>query len=103
MTAIALGKLLDAGKIKLDKDIHNYIPNFPNQDKKLTIKQLASHTAGIPHNTPEREQREFKNTRDHLSPFEAIDVFSAHPLLFEPGVDFKYSSAFLAIPLGSLS
>ena len=92
MTGIALAKLLDAGKLALDSSIERYIADYPTQQENMTIKQLASHTAGIPHNTPERELREYTNVRDHNSPFEALDVFSAQPLLFTPGTGFKYSS-----------
>ncbi len=51
VTALALMKLYDQGKLKLDDDINNYLPfdvrnpNFP--DDKITFRMLLSHVASI--------------------------------------------------------
>src|SRR6056297_418329 len=91
MTGIALAKLIDMGKIALDAPVSDYVKS-PSYTKTFTVRQLASHVAGVPHDTAEREVAEFVNVHDHKSPFEAFAVFSSHPLLFEPGTEFKYSS-----------
>jgi CubicO group peptidase (beta-lactamase class C family) len=92
MTSITLGKLLDQGKIDLDADIHQYLPDYPKLPHKVTIKQLASHTAGIVHDSPARDILEFVNVKDHSSPFEILDMFQDAPLLFAPETQYKYSS-----------
>lgn len=91
MTGLVLAKLVDNNKVVLENPVSYYLKDLPYSEP-FTVKQLAAHTAGIAHNTPERETREFVDVRDHKSPFEAIDVFDKHGLLFKPGADFKYSS-----------
>jgi len=91
MTGLALAKLADADKVHLDSLVSLYVKD-PGYTNSFTVKELASHIAGIPHDTPERDHAEFVDIKDHKSPYEAFPVFSSHPLLFEPGSDFKYSS-----------
>jgi CubicO group peptidase (beta-lactamase class C family) len=47
-TAVAALQLAEAGKIKLDDPLVNYIPDYPNQDlaQKVTIRELLNHTGG---------------------------------------------------------
>jgi len=51
VTAMALMKLYDQGKVKLDEDINSYLPfevrnpNFP--DEKITLRMLLSHVASF--------------------------------------------------------
>jgi len=91
MTGIALVKLVDMGRVDLDAPVSEHVET-PAYTKTFTVRELASHVAGVPHDTAEREAAEFVHVRDHESPFEAISVFSSHPLLFEPGTEFAYSS-----------
>lgn len=91
MTGIALAKLVDLGKANLEDRVSTYVKT-PEYTKDFTVEELAAHIAGVPHDTPERDRAEFKNVRDHKSPLEAFYVFDKHPLLFDPGTEFKYSS-----------
>ncbi|TDF42249.1 class A beta-lactamase-related serine hydrolase [Alteromonadaceae bacterium M269] len=93
MTSIALGCLMDAKKIDLEADIHHYLPDYPKSEHKITIKQLASHTAGIGRPWKARNQREYVDVRDHTSPLEALDLFQGDELIFVPGEDFAYTSS----------
>ncbi|MCR2823735.1 serine hydrolase domain-containing protein [Lederbergia panacisoli] len=50
-TAFAVLQLVDEGKIKLDDPVINYLPEVKLDDsrwKEVTIRQLLSHTSGIP-------------------------------------------------------
>ncbi|MEO0876799.1 MAG: serine hydrolase, partial [Bacteroidota bacterium] len=49
ITATALGKLATDGKLDFDLAIGNYIPNLAEPYASLTTRQIAGHTAGIPH------------------------------------------------------
>ena len=91
MTGIALIKLVDSNKVSLNSPVSEYVKK-PDYTYSFTIKELASHIAGVPHDTPERDIAEFINTKNYFSPFEAFGVFDNHSLLFEPGTDYKYSS-----------
>lgn len=47
MVALALFKLEDRGQIRLDQSIHDYLPDFPRMQHKITIRQLLNHTSGL--------------------------------------------------------
>lgn len=91
MTAIALLRLADLQRISLDERVNKYIadPAYANQ---FTVRELASHLTGIPHETPERQRLEFGAVRDLASPHDSLQVFRNSALLFEPGSDVYYSS-----------
>ena len=91
MTGIALARLVDMGLIDLDAPVSAYVKT-PEYTSRFTVRELAAHIAGVPHDTPERDTAEFHDTKDHQSPFEAFYVFESHPLLFPPGTDYGYSS-----------
>lgn len=46
-TGIAVMQQVERGKLSLDDDISNYIPEFPMQGHRVTIRQLLNHTSGI--------------------------------------------------------
>lgn len=45
-TAMAILKLMEEGKIKLDDDVRHYFPLFPYEN--ITVKNLLSHRSGLP-------------------------------------------------------
>ncbi|MEO6447367.1 MAG: serine hydrolase domain-containing protein [Gemmatimonadaceae bacterium] len=46
-TAAAVLQLQDDGKLKLDDDITRYLPDYPTQGHRVTIRRLLDHTSGI--------------------------------------------------------
>lgn len=48
-TAVAIAQLVEKGKISFDDPLSKFIPDFPNAEaaKKIQIKHLLSHTAGL--------------------------------------------------------
>jgi CubicO group peptidase (beta-lactamase class C family) len=73
--ATAVLKMLDSGLIKLDDPIQKYLPYFKTGDKfnkKITIRNLLSHTSGIQHypilwNTPDTSLKALENTTRSIS------------------------------------
>lgn len=45
ITALAVLKLMEEGKLSLDQKIEDFFPKFPNKD--ITIKHLLTHTSGL--------------------------------------------------------
>lgn len=45
-TAIAVLKLMEEGKLKLDDDVRHFFPLFPYEN--ITVKNLLSHRSGLP-------------------------------------------------------
>ncbi|MBM3841266.1 MAG: beta-lactamase family protein [Verrucomicrobia bacterium] len=94
VTAVAIGTLLDAGRLDLELPAQHYIADLAPPLATITTRQAMSHTAGVRNYGlclcfPIWEQygrRSFANTRA------ALRVFERDPLLFTPGEDFAYSS-----------
>ncbi|MEX2962158.1 serine hydrolase domain-containing protein [Microbulbifer sp. TYP-18] len=91
MTGIALARLMDSGQVDLQAPVSKYVKQ-PEYTQQFSVRELAAHIAGVPHNTAERHTAEFVDIKDHISPFDAFYVFDSHPLLFPPGTDYEYSS-----------
>ena len=104
MTGLALMRLVQGKKALLTDVLKQHLPDFiadgaadvtnvtDPRFSSISLRQLASHTAGIVHETPERKVLEYGDIKDHKSPFDAFSAFENHPLLFKPGSGFSYSS-----------
>lgn len=89
MTAVAVLKLVEDGKIDLDAEVQTYVPYFPRKSKPVTVRQLLAHQGGISHYRDYMKEgriREPKNTR------ESIAIFQDFDLVAEPGTSYIYSS-----------
>lgn len=91
-TALAVLQLAQLGKIELSKPVSLYLPEFP-YSREITVKQLLSHTAGIPNPLPLKwihldiEHNTF--SRDQFF----AKIFSTNPkLCFDPDTGLKYSN-----------
>lgn len=90
MTAVAIMQLVQKGKLNLDDPISKYIKEYSQGSKgKITIKQVMSHTAGIPGYKNKKEKENKKNYKDLES---AFAIFKDRDLLFEPGTNYNYTS-----------
>ncbi len=90
VTAVAILQLVDAGKIRLDDDIHLYLPDYPTGDAQVTLAQLLGHTAGIP--SIETLAEWAKTWREDRTLDQLLDVTKNSPLDFPPGTNFHYSN-----------
>ena len=89
ITAIAVLKLVEEGKIDLDAEIQAYVPNFPRKKWPVTVRKLLGHIGGISHyknDAVEAHIKDPKNTRQALAIFQDFD------LVAEPGTRYNYSS-----------
>jgi D-alanyl-D-alanine carboxypeptidase len=46
-TGVAVLQLVERGKLALDDDVSLYIPEFPMQGHRVSVRQLLNHTSGI--------------------------------------------------------
>ncbi len=87
ITATALAKMAQDGQIDLNTSFYDYVPYYPKKKFDFTLRQLASHMAGI---------RGYRGKEYALNrPFsikEGISVFMDDELLFEPGTNYAYNS-----------
>jgi CubicO group peptidase (beta-lactamase class C family) len=89
ITAVAILKLVEDGKIDLDAEIQSYVPYFPRKKWPVTVRKLLGHIGGISHykiDAVEGHIRDPKNTRQALAIFQDFD------LIAEPGTRYNYSS-----------
>ena len=91
-TATAIMQLAEQGKLDVNDPISKYLPDYPKPTAdKITIRQLLSHTSGIPNYT---DNSAFMATRVlDISLDSLLATFENLPLDFEPGTDWKYSNS----------
>jgi len=113
LTTVGLLMLFEEGKFYLDEPISKYIPAFKNPKvlesfdpkqlhnyvvrpakSEITIRQLLSHSAGIPYDHPLQDLLEFKvpyycSTDGDLLK-DVVNKIAARPLVADPGTQFVY-------------
>jgi serine beta-lactamase-like protein LACTB len=89
LTSAAVGLLLEKDRLKLDDEIQAYVPEFPKQQWRVTLRQLMGHVAGV-RNDGGDEGPLFSQRCER--PVEALPAFAERALLFEPGTQYRYSS-----------
>jgi len=90
-TAASILLLEERGKLKITDPVRAYIPDAPAAWAKITIRNLLTHTSGIPDFTtfPDyRPSEPFPATPQGL-----VARFKDKPLDFEPGERFSYSNS----------
>jgi CubicO group peptidase (beta-lactamase class C family) len=91
-TAFALAILSEEGKLDLDAEIQEYLPDIPRFHKPITVRQLIHHVSGL------RDQWQLLV----LSGFRMDDVITHDQVMrlvkkqkalnFDPGAEFLYSN-----------
>lgn len=92
ITSLALGCLVDKGRIDLDVPIQRYVPSFPLKeptDRPITARLLAGHLAGL--RDYDMAAGEYANTRAFPTVDAAVAIFRDDPLRHPPGERFAYS------------
>ena len=89
ITAAAMARLSDAGRLDIDAPIQRYVASFPDKGHPITVRQLAGHRAGIRHY---RDDMEAFNRRRFANVTESLELFRDDSLLFAPGTGHHYSS-----------
>jgi len=91
-TEIAVGQLLDEGKLALTDPIGKFLPDYPNREAaaKVTVQHLLEMTSGIGDFFGER----FRATPNHRLRGNAdyLPLFADQPLEFPPGTSNRYSN-----------
>ena len=86
LTAAALFRLADEGRVDLDAPVQRYVPSYPDKGYPVTPRLLAAHLAGIPAISSERWER-----RHCAQPEDAVRSFASVPLSRIPGTRFLHS------------
>lgn len=92
-TAFSIVLLARQGRLRLDDDIHKYLPWFPDLKEKITIRHLLNHTSGI------RDQWQLlaisgTTLNDVITQDQIIKLLSRQRALnFKPGEAYSYSNS----------
>jgi CubicO group peptidase (beta-lactamase class C family) len=86
MSATAIMTLVDEGKVQLDTPITQYLPQWPTDKAAITLRQLLSHTSGLPSEVDCMNKK--INTLAQCE-----QEIAKLPLQAAPGSSFIYSSA----------
>ncbi|NQV49432.1 MAG: beta-lactamase family protein, partial [Candidatus Marinimicrobia bacterium] len=97
-TATAILQLRDAGKLRLDDPVVNYLPwfnikqSYPDQPP-ITIRHLLTHTSGLP------READFPYWTDHNFPtMEQIKAtLATQETIYPPATQIKYSNLGLSL------
>ena len=91
-TGLAIGQLVEQGKISYEDPLSKFIPDYPDGEsaKRIKIKHLLSHTSGLGGYFNEA----YFNALDRMrSAKAALETGKREPLKFEPGTKWAYSNA----------
>jgi CubicO group peptidase (beta-lactamase class C family) len=115
VTAVGIMMLAEEGKLALRDPVEQYLPEFRGQhvatnvgpdaarlsmpDHAITIRDLLTHTAGIPDSAPPAIHDYPQLMNVPLD--EVVRQIAKEPLLFQPGTHWSYSSPGIEI-LGRL-
>jgi D-alanyl-D-alanine carboxypeptidase len=91
--AVAL-HLVQEGKLGLDDTIGQRLPSLPAAWASVTVRQMLSHTSGIPDYTKSKgfARQATKNPHGFVSPTGIIDWVRKDDLMFPPGSRYEYSN-----------
>jgi CubicO group peptidase (beta-lactamase class C family) len=86
-TAVAVMFEVEDGKLALDDAITKYFPDAPTGWHRISVRNLLTHTSGI----PGYSSRDV-NVRNDYSEDELLKIAYGLPLEFEPGSRWSYSN-----------
>lgn len=90
-TAACIMLLQEDGKLKTSDPVSQYVSNAPVAWQKITIRNLLTHTSGIPNFT---SFSDYPTTQAlPTTPQKTIARFLSKPLDFQPGEKFDYSNS----------
>jgi CubicO group peptidase (beta-lactamase class C family) len=103
-TAMAMMILAERKKLSLENKLTDFFFDYPEYGKQVTVRQLLTHTGGIPdHEKPLYQLiKQRKNIRGYdrkprysePTIYDALEILKNQPIpLFRPGNRYKYSDA----------
>lgn len=97
-TAVAIGQLVEQGKVDFDASIRTYLPSLPEEYGLINVGHLLSHMSGVG-NYFQPKNRPAINA--HESVDDLVDLVLAEPLAFDAGTQWQYSNSGFVL-LGSI-
>ncbi len=89
MTAVALLRLAERGQVNIDATVGTYLTDIPEAWKRVTLRQLLTHTSGVP---DYEEAAGYGIYETSPTPAQIFATVADRPLDFEPGRNWSYSN-----------
>ena len=91
-TRVAIGQLVEQGRISLEDPIGKFLPDYPNRKaaSRVTVRQLLDMTSGIGDFFGKKFAQTPKDRLRGLADY--LPLFASDRLLFEPGSQRRYSN-----------
>ena len=98
-TSMAIMMLVEEGKIGLDDKVTKYIPESPRAWKRVTIRQLLTHTSGISDYAGDEGPmgKGVIDFRKDYTEEELVKAYAKMPMDFAPGEKWSYSNTGYAL------
>jgi CubicO group peptidase (beta-lactamase class C family) len=90
-TAAAIQRLAEQGKLSVDDEITKYLPDYPVQGHRVTIRHLLNHTSGVKTYTALPEWQ--KRMGEELPLDTVVGFFASLPFDFAPGERYAYNNS----------
>ncbi|HZE74544.1 MAG TPA: serine hydrolase domain-containing protein [Gemmatimonadales bacterium] len=87
LSAAAILTLVDEGKLRLDDSVSHWLPYFKGDKKAITLRQLLSHTSGLPNYLPCMFLQQLQLDECARQIAEKTDLAA------RPGAEFAYGGA----------
>lgn len=91
-TATVVMSLHRDGLLDLDAPLGTYLPDYPGEGRRATVRHLLTHTSGIPNFLRLPGFGDGAAYVPH-TPEDLLAVFAGLPLDFEPGTRYGYSNS----------
>jgi len=93
-TAVAVGQLIDAGKVRLDDPIGRYVGGLTRETSAVTIRQLLTHSGGLGDFFAPQNMAAMLKARTAA---DILPLIVAEKPAFAPGSRFAYSNSGFAL------
>jgi serine beta-lactamase-like protein LACTB, mitochondrial len=91
LTSAAVGVLMQNGRLNLDEDIQTYVPEFPQNQSPVTLRQLMANVGGVPDDGGDEGPLFTERCERPADAFQFLSGYERERL-FEPGTRHHYSS-----------